>query len=348
MSYRLHTYHSDEIAGRDKEYLNITTAYVNGFVTNAGLCGMFPRILQPYVQRIAYIPQYFRLRKIQNLVEPLFEERKKYLTGPRSTEEPEDHFQLMIRHAQEHVPEEFTPFDMSHRVAIAALGAYHQSYMAASNIVLNIVASDPKFNTIAELRQEISRVLAKHDGKWTRISASEMWKVDSICRETMRIHQFGGRSLLRKVIAKGGVDTEDGIRLPEGSFVSIPSWSGQTDGDFFDDPMSFDPFRYSRVREQAAESNAMKSDSEEKATAAPLSFVTTGVHYLPFGHGKHSCPGRFLVDVELKMIVGYMITHYDLKFPAEYNGVRPESKWMSEACMPPADGRIMVKRREKV
>jgi len=309
---------------------------------------MLPKILQPIAQRIAYIPQHFRLQKLRGFIKPLYEERMKYLSKPKSADEPEDHFQLMLRYSREHEPEEFNLYHLSNRVAILALGAYHQTYMAASNIVLNIVASDAEYNTISELRSEIAKVLAKHDGKWTRVSAADMWKIDSICRETLRIQQFGGRALLRRVTGKGGVMFEDGVRLPEGATVSIPSWSGQTDGDNFENPMKFDPFRYSRIREEAAKNASSADHKDEKSTAAPLSFVTTGVNFLPFGHGKNACPGRFLVDVELKMIVGYLVTHYDLKWPAEYNGVRPESKWMAEACMPPADGKIMVKRREKV
>lgn len=315
---------------------------------NAGVCGVFPHVLRPFVKALAYIPQSYRLRRIRHLITPLFEERMRFLSQPRTADEPMDHFQLMLRHAQQYEPQELNIKDMTCRVAVSALGAYHQTALAISNILFNLVDSDKEHNTISLIREEVHQVLAKNDGKWTRVSIAQMWKIDSICRETMRFQSFGGRSLLRQVVAKEGIVTEDGIRLPPGALVSIPSWAGQTDADIFPEPFKFDPFRYSRPREVAttSASGSEKLEEQEKPSIAPQTFVSTGVNYLPFGHGKHACPGRFIADVEMKMLLAYLVCNYDLKFPDEYMGVRPENEWLSEACLPPSGGRIMVRRRQ--
>jgi cytochrome P450 len=80
-------------------------------------------------------------------------------------------------------------------------------------------------------------------------------------------------------------------------------FSIQTDGELFVEPFNFDPFRYSRIREASAATsfNPEKESDDNKDPAPNLSFIFKGFKYLPFGHGKHACPGRYLVDIELKM-----------------------------------------------
>lgn len=318
-------------------FLNLKTALILivPVVLNAGIVGAFPKILRPFVKPLAFIPMRFRLWKLQTFIKPLYKERFALLSSSKSADEPRDHFQLMLRYAQSNRPEELNIEDMTSRVAMANLGSHHQTTLAVSNILFNIVASDMEYDTISELRKEMKPILEANGGVWTKAAVSQMIKADSICRETLRIQSFGGRSILRKIVADEGVVTEDGITLPKGSMVSIFSWPAQTDSDVFTDPLKFDPFRYSRVREQGNEETT------------PQTFVTTGPHFLPFGHGRHACPGRFLVDFELKMILAYVVMNYDLKFPDSYGGKRPENKWISEAIFPPMEGRILVRRRKE-
>ena len=311
-----------------------TNAKCPKVVINAGLLGISPKNLRPILTPLAYIPMRWRLHKIKALFKPLYQERMKLLAVPKSPDEPQDHLQLMLRYAEIHRPKELTLNEMTGRLAIANLGSYHQTTLAVTNILFNIIASDPEYNTLSLLREEFSTILAASGGTWTKSSIAQMTKADSVCRETLRLQSFGGRAIIRKVVKEGGLETEDGILLPKGSMVSICSWANQTDSEFFPDPYKYDPFRYSRPREQEVEG------------AGKQTFVTTGPQYLPFGHGRHACPGRFLVDFELKMILAYVVLSYDLRFPESYGGVRPESKWVSEACFPPSGGKIEVKRRK--
>ena len=41
--------------------------------------------------------------------------------------------------------------------------------------------------------------------------------------------------------------------------------------------------------------------------------VTTTEKYLPFGLGRHFCPGRDLAAAELKLFLTYLAVYYDLK-----------------------------------
>ncbi|KAI9568081.1 hypothetical protein HD554DRAFT_2102827 [Boletus coccyginus] len=40
---------------------------------------------------------------------------------------------------------------------------------------------------------------------------------------------------------------------------------------------------------------------------------STSLEYLPFGHGRHACPGRFFAASELKSMLAHVVMSYDIK-----------------------------------
>ena len=272
---------------------------------------------------------------------PLFMERLDFITStPDDTtaDEPVDLLQMMMRYAQSEQPQELNLDSLVKRLCLANLSSMQQTTFAAINLVLDIIGSDVEFNTVAVLRDEVNRVLGVDVGTrgqaWTKTNFSKLVACDSVIRESMRLHSFGNRALLRVVMADG-VRTEDGIELPKGSLVSVLSYPIHQNEDLFEDATKFDPLRYTRRRD----------NGNADTRAGNLSLVTTGPQFLPFGHGKHACPGRFLVDFELKMLITHLLSHYDVKFPEDYQGKRPPNRWITEASLPPKGVRILVKRR---
>lgn len=333
---------------RNKDYLNATSWAVDGLVMNAGIATGMPVVLQPFVGRVSGLPVRLAVCKMRKLFEPVYRKRLETLKYPKddpSHEEPQDHLQMMLRYAQKERPQELQDVDlMTKRLLTANFASMHQTSIHVTNMLLNILGSDAEFNTIAVLRDEVSRImgLGPDDGQsWTKAKVANMTRADSVARETLRLQSFGGRSVFRKVIADGVV-TDGGVELPKGSLITFLSQPAQLDEETYEDAPKYDPFRYSRVREAA-----MNEKTEGKSSkSGTLSFVTTSAEYLPFGHGKHACPGRFLVDFELKMIIAYVLMNYDVKFPDEYGGKRPENRYVAEAYFPPAGAKIMVKRRK--
>ncbi|KAJ5535252.1 hypothetical protein N7527_001506 [Penicillium freii] len=174
---------------------------------------------------------------------------------------------------------------------------------------------------------------SRHLGAERGRSRRDVWLVKPcVCIQT----PTGG--VFRKVLVEG-IKTENGIELPKGAYVSFLGRPLQCNPETFEDPFKYDPFRFSRVREKAPR------DEKGRSITSNLSFVSTSPEHLPFGHGGHSCPGRFLVDFEVKMIVAYLLMNYDVEFLAEYNGQRPANRWMAEALMLPSGARIRIKRR---
>lgn len=296
----------------------------------AGVTGAMPKSLRPLIGSMAFIPQYLNLRTVQKHFAPLLEERLALAqtTEKTSPSEPQDHLQMMVRFGlAERQSEVRDAKKMTRRLALANLGSIHQTSIAVTNLIFNILASDAEFNTIAVLREEIQSMVGS-SGEWTKALVSKLVKCDSVCKETMRINSFGNRGPLRKVVVDNLV-TGEGIHLPKGAMVSLLLTS-QLDEDVFPDPLKFVPFRYAEMRERGEDG---------------ASFVSLGERFLPFGYGRHACPGRFLLEFELKMILSYLLTNYDFELAPEHQGVRPESKWVAEAIMPPMDGKIRVKRR---
>jgi hypothetical protein len=297
-------------------------------------------MLRPLVGRIAGLKAQLAQRKVRIHFESTYRARLETLKfakdEPQHTE-PQDHLQLMLRYAQKERPHELYDIDnMSRRLTASNLGSMHLTSMQVTNMLLNILGSDAEYNTISILRDEVAQVMGNAT-KWTKGHITKMVKADSVARETLRCHSFGGRAIFRKVMVDK-METDTGVKVPKGTIFSFLGQPAQMDEDNYKEPWKYDPFRFSRVREAATSSALMKTPS----------FVTTGPEHLPFGHGKHACPGRFLIDFELKMIIAYVLTNYDIKFPEEYGNKRPANKWLMEVSMPPNGVKMMVKRRRDI
>lgn len=300
----------------------------------SGIISHIPTCLQPVLGRMICVP--IRLLEIRTMrkLKPMLGKRLLQMRA-ESPDEPQDRLQLMLRYAAAHEPQELNAKDMTGRLITANFGAMHQTSYAVSNAILNILSSDAEFDTIRVLRQEINIVMQRHRGRWTRTSIAQMTHTDSAIRETLRLHGFTAR-LVRVVTAKDGIITEDGVHVPYGSCVSILQRAPHLDESKFARPKLFDPFRFSRDAH---------STSSDASGAGPQSFVTFSSTNLPFGSGKHACPGRFLVDFEIKMILAYLLINYDLKLATEHNGLRPPSPQRTEATFPPTSAKFSFKRR---
>lgn len=67
----------------------------------------------------------------------------------------------------------------------------------------------------------------------------------------------------------------DGTFIPAGTTISAPSHSLHHDGQFYENPRQFDPFRFSRMR-----------DDDGEGTRHQM--VATSTDYITFGHGRHA------------------------------------------------------------
>lgn len=104
------------------------------------------------------------------------------------------------------------------------------------------------------------------------------------------------------------------------------------DPDIYTDPEKFDGFRFAKLR------------SSNDASTARLQYAASNLDSMAFGYGRHACPGRFFASNEIKMIMVYLLTNYDFKFP---EGVteRPESFTAETQFLPNHTAKISLKGR---
>jgi cytochrome P450 len=126
------------------------------------------------------------------------------------------------------------------------------------------------------LREEAQQVLQEH-GEWSKAALAKLHRLDSAIRESARVSAIGGNALARRVKV-------DGFTLPNGLAVAKNSTIGVSmdgihfDPEYYDNPTVYDPFRFSRPREELAAGKTRVNED----------LVTTSVHWLPFSHGLHA------------------------------------------------------------
>ncbi|PGH15124.1 hypothetical protein AJ79_02650 [Helicocarpus griseus UAMH5409] len=425
---------------KDEEYLRTADRFVNAMVATAGIVPFIPVPLRPIICPLIYLPvRYFIIGKLQRMLGPLLKSRVERLLSEQHSEEedenqethrnsssngissisraadeknhhqddnePQDQLQLMLRYALSERPNEdlHNYPSLAYRLTLNNLGTFHQTAIAATNAIFNILASDKEFNTVALLREEIASMLPKEcytippssnsstaetllvdrgekdehkkipDG-WTKAALAKLTRTDSVLRETMRTHSFVHRSILRKVVADNvmfsyqvpvdsepgssgcetGTTTTSSIPLPKGSMISILYQPLYRDAEVFDDPNKFNPWRFAISKGKQGDDD---SPPPLSSSSPSQSFTTTSAQNMHFGHGRHACPGRFLAEAELKMLVAYLLMNYEMELVPGTGGggggngmgmhARPESRWIMEVTMPPVgrEGTIRMRRR---
>ena len=130
------------------------------------------------------------------------------------------------------------------------------------------------------LRDEVEFTLSQEGGEWTRSVVNKLYKMDSFLRESQRLNGINmSKSIVHiyRVVSDLRIATlwrktvkpitfSNGVTIPSNTLLSATTMASQVDEDNYDDPETFNPWRFVQSK----------------------SFVTTGVDYLPFGHGRHA------------------------------------------------------------
>ncbi|KAJ7910400.1 cytochrome P450 [Mycena leptocephala] len=183
------------------------------------------------------------------------------------------------------------------------------------------LAAHPEY--IASLREE-ARVVSEEG--WTKAEAAlgKMHQIDSF-RESLRMNGIGihkyippilpGFVMPRRVANSAGFRFSDGTVVPHGAFLEVAVMEVHHDKAWYDAPDTFDGFRSSRMRDE--------NRAQPERSVFKHHMVTTSVDHLPFGHGRHACPGRFFAATELKMMLEHLVANYDVKLDSA-NSTRPQ------------------------
>lgn len=291
---------------------------MDGFI-GAQKIKKIPHILRPVAQY--FIPE---LRKIEahhatarRVIIPILKERE------NQPDKPSDFLQWMSDSAIG--PEKDKAFIASIQLKLS-FAAIHTSAAAPTQLLYDLCAM-PQY--IAPLREEIEANLPK-DGFWTKRSLLQLEKMDSFMKESQRFNPLLLITFERLVTKDYALS--DGFVIPKGTTIGVPTQAISMDPDVYEDPEVFDGFRFVKLRDESGLDDAR------------LQYASSNLNNMAFGYGRHACPGRFFASCEIKMIMAYLLMHYDFKFPDEQK-IRPPSLTFETQYLPDHTATVLLKRR---
>ncbi|TDL17296.1 cytochrome P450 [Rickenella mellea] len=307
---------------RDPDFVNLNIEYTFQVVKAAATIGLTPRLLQPLVGRWVS-PTRSAVRRGLKHLKPIIEERQRRYDeyGTNYPDKPNDLLSWLMDEAE---GEEREAQNLVLRLLAINTAAIHTTSMTFTHTMYHL-AANPQY--IAPMREEIEHVI-KQDG-WTKASMTKMHKVDSFVKETLRFTGINSLSLNR--VAVGDYTFSDGTYIPKGTMISAATYPMQHDDNIYENANEFVGFRFAEMRE--GENEGVKHH-----------MVTTAPEYLPFGHGRRACPGRFFAAIELKVMVAHALMTYD--FRTEEAGVRPEDMPFGSNRFPNRAARLLFRRRQ--
>ncbi|KAK4096391.1 cytochrome P450 [Parathielavia hyrcaniae] len=131
------------------------------------------------------------------------------------------------------------------------LGITFVAVRTTSALLTNVfhnLAAYPQY--VPELRDEIRAALAEHNGVFNNPAMHTMKKLDSFFKETSRLYPSGFMAFQRQV--NKSFTLSNGEVIPAGVVIQVPVAAISRDSDVFADPDQLDPWRFSRLRAEAA------------------------------------------------------------------------------------------------
>ncbi|KAJ7047698.1 cytochrome P450 [Mycena alexandri] len=310
---------------RDPDFIKLNVDYAMEVIIAGQMINMLPAFLRPTIGPLLS-PRKKILRRASKHLTPVVAERlqKADELGDKYTDKPNDLISWLMDAA---VGDERTVPALVQRVLFVNFAAIRTSTDTFTHVLYDLAAYPEH---VGPLREEVESVVQKEG--WTRASLNRMYKVDSFLSESQRFHGIGTLSLGRKVVKQDGFSFSNGVTLPYGSYLHSPMWSVHHDPEIYPKPEVFDGFRFAKLRQS------------EEVGSAKFQVITTSLEYLPFGHGRHACPGRFFAAVELKAMLAHLVVNYDVKFVND--GPRPPNMYMASACLPDSAAKIMFRKRQ--
>ncbi|KAJ6498408.1 cytochrome P450 [Mycena vitilis] len=318
---------------RDTAYLENNIKHTIDVVRSAAIISLFPEPLRPIVGPWISHKEKSNARAMGYLG-PLVKERlaKEEELGPDWEGKPNDLISWLLEIAQ---GEERTAEDLILRILGTNMAAIHTSSMAFTHAIFDLTTY-PEY--LLPMREEAERVIAAEG--WTKAALNSMVKIDSFLRESQRLNLNGPLVMQRRVLSPEGFRFSNGTVLPQGSFLSIAARPVHYDGSNYENPMAFDGFRFAREREEFLADH----DPNASQDIFKRHMISAAVDHLPFGTGKHACPGRFFAATELKAMLAHLVINYDVK--AEVEGVRPADFNFGTITSPNPTARVLIRKRQ--
>ncbi|KAJ6595156.1 cytochrome P450 [Mycena vulgaris] len=320
------------------EYVMSASDFARAVSVSGYVLHMFPKFMRPAISWLATMPNRRHSGIAMKHLQPLIAQR---ITDMRAKaadpiypwEEPDDFITWMVRESFKRDTEhETSVYHLSYRIVLLNFGGITTTSIMVVNAVLDIWSAPNAEKVIAALREEAERVLQEHHGEWSKAAIAKLHRLDSAIRESARVSAIGGNALARRVKVDG-FKLPNGLAVAKGSTIGVSMEGIHFDEEYYDHASVYDPFRFSRPREEALA--AQKTHTNED-------LVTTSVKWLPFSHGLHACPGRFFAANNVKMILAQLLLDYEIQPFA----IRPPNVAIGDMSVVPVTATMMIRKRD--
>ncbi|KAI5995321.1 cytochrome P450 [Pisolithus orientalis] len=294
---------------RDSDWIELNMQLTSAIIKEGFILSLFPKFILPLAARFA-TKTTNRVKHGARHLSPIIIERLKRMEeyGEKWTDKPDDFLQWCLDEGKE----------MSADLLAARMLAIN--FACNSH---NVKSANPQY--IQPLREEVQAIVGK-DG-WTKEALAKMRKVDSFLKEVQRFE--GNASLGIKRRALKDITLSDGTFIPKGTYVCVASHAIHHDPCIYEDPDTFDPYRYVKLQDKQGDSSRYQ-------------LVAVSPESLMFGIGKAVCLGRFFAAMMLKLMFAQIILSYDLKLG--------DISYSASLCIGPAivansSAKVMLRRR---
>ncbi|KAK7211221.1 hypothetical protein V2G26_018399 [Clonostachys chloroleuca] len=133
--------------------------------------------------------------------------------------------------------------------------------------------------------------------------------IPELREEIKHVYEENGRAFNKKALttfqhlAVDSLTLSNGLYIPRGTKMELPTTAIQVDDRLYEKPQVFDGLRFYEGRH--------KEGSENKHL-----YISTGKLDLAWGYGRHVCPGRFIADVEIKLVMAEFLLRFYIRNPA--------------------------------
>ncbi|KAF8446215.1 cytochrome P450 [Boletus edulis BED1] len=276
---------------RDPDWIDLNIRCTVDMIAGGVIIGLFPKFMRPLAARLlTRVPQC--IRRGAKLLGPIIEERQEYLDeyGTEWDDKPNDFLSWLMDEAE---GAELTVDRLTRRILVSNFAAIHTTSNGFTQ-ALFYLAANPQY--IPPLREEVEGIVQKEG--WSKSAVGKMRKVDSFLKECLRFEGVLFASLPRKALKD--FTFSDGTFVPKGTLIAAAAVSIHHNKDVYENPDIFEPFRFAGMHDEDG------SRSKHQCTS-------TSADFLPFGHGRQACPGRFFATNELKLMLAHVVVTYDVK-----------------------------------
>ncbi|KAF5618363.1 putative cytochrome P450 monooxygenase (lovA) [Fusarium sp. NRRL 52700] len=313
---------------RNEAWLKITKTYTTNFYTASTNLRMFPRSIRPLAHW--FLPECRKLRQERKdaigIITPLIERRRELRRAAIAAGQPVPVFHDAIDWSEQEaeIAGSGSAFDPVIFQLTLSLLAIHTTYDLLQQTMIDL-GRHPEY--IEPLRQEVVQLL-REEG-WKKTTLFKMKLLDSAIKESQRMKP-GSIVTMRRYVTED-VTLSSGLTLKKGTRLNVDN-RRLDDPKIYENPEVYNPYRFYDMRSEAGKDHGAQ-------------LVSTGSNHMGFGHGQHSCPGRFFAANEIKVALCHILVKYDWKLCPDTE-TKPDTRGMIAKSSPVTD--ILIKRRESV